>query len=322
MLVERERADVAVLVALLFLQTLLEVTVLLETVLLSHLALLLVGLHRTALGTEDFHLTVEHLVLTELALQRTVVQGYLDAGLQANLLEALLAIAEYPGVVACKLVLQALANHTVGAQQVGCRDALAVGRVHHDDALLRGLCEVLEVLLLYGDAACQTSCLHIATGCVDGLHVDVVAIEVALHVVFLVLLAVVVDTVEEVSVEVGPFLEGILLTEQARGHVVGNEGSLDEQCATATHRVNEVGVALPACHHDHAGCQHLVQGGFKRLLAIAATMQRLATGVEAQCALVLSDVYVQTDVGVGYGDVRTLACSLAELVHDGVLDLV
>ena len=47
-------------------------------------------------------------------------------------------------------MLQPLANHPVGAQQVGCGDAFAVGRIGHDDAWLAGVGEVLEVALLNG----------------------------------------------------------------------------------------------------------------------------------------------------------------------------
>ena len=49
------------------------------------------------------------------------------------------------------MMLQAFANHLVGAQQVGGGDALAVGRIHNDDALLLGLCKVFEVSLFHGD---------------------------------------------------------------------------------------------------------------------------------------------------------------------------
>ena len=66
---EGERADVAILVLFLLVETLLELAVLLETVLLGHLSLLLLGLHDAPFGAELLHLAVEHLVLAELALQ-------------------------------------------------------------------------------------------------------------------------------------------------------------------------------------------------------------------------------------------------------------
>ena len=219
-------------------------------------------------------------------------------------------------------MLQPFANHLIGTQQVGRGDALAVGRVGHDDALLAGLLEVLEVLLLNGNAGRQTGSLNVAAGGVDGLRVDVVAVEVALDVLLLVLLTVVVYAVEEVGVEVGPLLEGILLAKQPRSHVVGDECRLDEQRARAAHGVDEVGVALPARQHNHAGSKHLVQRSLHRLLAVTAAVQRLAAAVERQRAVVLGHVDVQPQVGVGHRDVGAVARLLAELVDDGVLHLV
>ena len=288
--------------------------------LLGHLALLVFRLHDAALRAEVLQFTVEHLIFAEFALQRSVEEGNLDAGLQADLVEALLAVGEHPGIVALELVLQPFADHLIGAQQVGGGDALAVGRIGDDDALGLGLGEVLEVLLLNGDVTAQPGGLHVHHCRVHGLDVHVVAIdmvlELALHAVVIVYL------VEEVGIEVGPLLEGILLAEQTRGHVLGDECRLDEQGARAAHGVDEVGIALPAAHQDHACREHFVERGLDALLAIASAVERLTAGVEAQCALVLSDVHVQTEVRVGHGDVGALASLLADLVHDGVLHLI
>ena len=95
----------------------------------------------------------------------------------------------------------------------------------------------------------------------------------ARHVVFLLLFAVVIDTVEEVGVEVGPLLKGILVAEESRCHVMGNEGRLDKQGTRAAHRVYEVGLAMPACHEYHASCQHFVQRSLHRFLTIAPAME-------------------------------------------------
>ena len=217
-------------------------------------------------------------------------------------------------------MLQPFANHAIGAQQVGRRDTLAIRRVGHHDGRLLWLREVLEVLLVDGDVGRESGSLHIQAGRVDSFHVDIVAIDVVLELAFG--RVVIIDTVEEVGIEVGPLLEGKFLAEESRRHVAGYKCSLDGQRATATHRVDEVGLALPACHHDHAGSQHLVEGSVDTLLAVAATMERLTAGVEAQCALVLGDMDVQAQVGVGDRDVGSLAGLLAELVDDGVLHLV
>ena len=322
---ELERADVGTLVLLLFVQTLLELTLLLEAVLLGHLALLLVGLDGTAFSTEYLHLAVEQLVFAELTFQTAVEEGNLDAGLQTDLVEALLTIRENPGIVVGKLVLQSFTDHLVRTQQVGRRDTLTVGRISHHDALLLGLREELEVLFSDGDVVGQTGGLDVQTGCIDGLDVDVVAIDVMLELAFL--RVVIVYLVEEVGIEVGPLLEGKLLAEQSRGHIAGNQGGLDEQRTTAAHGVDEVAVALPARHQDHAGSQHLVERCFHRLLTVAATVQRLATGVETQGTLALAGGHVgnmdmQTHVWIGNADIGTLASLLAELVDNGILHLV
>ena len=74
-------------------------------------------------------------------------------------------------------MLQALAYHAVGVEQVGCGDTFAIGRVGDDDGLVLGLHEVLKVLLLDGDAAGESGCLDVGASRVHGLVVDVVAVD-------------------------------------------------------------------------------------------------------------------------------------------------
>ena len=223
---------------------------------------------------------------------------YLDRRLQSYLVETLLAIAQNPGIVACKLMLQSFTDHLVSTQQVGCRNALAVWRVHHDDALLLRLHEVLEVALLYRDVAGQSCRTHIQTGGIHSLHVDVVAVDVMVELPFLRI--VIIDIIEQVAVEVLPLLEGKLLAEQSRSHIAGYQGSLDEQRTATAHRVDEVGLAMPSRHQNHTGCQHLVERSLHRLLSVAATVQRFAAGVQRECAPVFRHMDVQTDVRVRY----------------------
>ena len=116
---ELKRADVSLCVLFLFVQTLFELAVLLEAALFGHLLLLLFCLDSATLGTEVLDFAVKQLVFAELTLQRTIEEGNLDRGLQTNLVKAFLTVRQYPGVVARKLVFQTLANHLVGAQQVG-----------------------------------------------------------------------------------------------------------------------------------------------------------------------------------------------------------
>ena len=88
--------------------------------LLGHLALLLLGLHDAAFRAEVLQFSIEHLVLAELALQTAVIQRNLYAWLQSYLVEALLAIAQYPCIITLELVLQSLTYHLVCTKQVGC----------------------------------------------------------------------------------------------------------------------------------------------------------------------------------------------------------
>ena len=217
-------------------------------------------------------------------------------------------------------MLQAFANHLIGVEQIGRGDALAIGRIGHHQGRLGRLLEVLEVLQLNGDGLRQSCCTYVQTGLGHSLRVDVVAIDVVVAIAFL--RVVVVYLVEELLVEVGPFLEGKLLAEQAGTHVAGDEGCLDEQRTASTHGVDEVGLAAPARHQDHACCQHLVERGLGRLLTIAATMQALARRVETHRGVEVGNVDMEADVGIRHRHIRPVARLLAELVDDGVLHLV
>ena len=320
MAVKGERTNVGFLVLFLLLHAFLELTVLLEAVLLGHLTTFLVTLDLTTLRAEHLHLAIKQLVLAELTFQRAVEQRNLDAWLQAYLVETLLTVTQHPGIVARELMLQPLTYHFIGTQQVGRRDAFAVRWIGHHDALLLRLLEVLEVLLLHRDAVGQPGCLHVQASRVDGLHVDVVAVDMVFELPLL--RVVIVDAVEEVGIEVGPLFEGILLAEQAGCHILGNESSLHKQGTRAAHGVDEVGIAIPSCQQNHAGCQHLVQRSFYRLLTITATVERLTAGVERQGTLVFCNMNVQPQVRIGHRNIRTATHPLAELVDDGILHLV
>ena len=150
--------------------------------------------------------------------------------------------------------------------------------------------------------------------------IDVVAVDVVLEVVLPRLILV--DAVEEFLVEVGPLFEGILLAIHAGGDAAGNEGGLDGNGAAAAHRVDEVAFALPSREHDNAGGKHFVQRSFHRLLPVAATVQAFAARVEREGAVVLSNVDVELQVGIGDADVRTFSRPLPHLVNNRVLHLV
>lgn len=66
---ELKRADISLLVGFLFFEALLELTVFLEAMLLSHLAFLFIGLDNTTFRAEVFHLAVEEHIFAELTFQ-------------------------------------------------------------------------------------------------------------------------------------------------------------------------------------------------------------------------------------------------------------
>ena len=88
---------------------------------------------------------------------------------------------------------------------------------------------------------------------------------------------VVVDCIEQLSIEVRPLLESELLAEDTRAHIVSNKRGLYEQSTRTTHRINKVGLTTPTCHKNHTCSKHFVKRSFNRLLTIATTMKRLAT---------------------------------------------
>ena len=97
--------------------------------------------------------------------------------LQPNLVEALLAVAQYPCIVALEGMLEPLADGAVQAQEVVGSDALAIGRVGHHDGTLGRLHEVGHIAVLNGDVLGEARCTHIVGGDIHRLPVDVVAVD-------------------------------------------------------------------------------------------------------------------------------------------------
>ena len=318
--VEGETADVAFLILFGLFKALFELALFLETVFLGHLLFLFVSLHDTTVVTEIFQFSVEHLVSAEFTFQTAVIEGDLDTGFQADLLKALFAVGENPGIITFELMFQAFTNHLISTQKVGRGDTLTIRGIGNHDALIAWLGEVLEVLLSDGDVVGQTCGLHVEEGRIDGFDVNVVTVYMVLELTLLAL--VVIDFIEQVCIEVRPFLKGIFFAEQTRGHVLGDEGCLDENGTGAAHGIDEIGVALPTREQDHACSEHLIERCLDTLLTITASVQRLTAGVKAQGALVFGDVHVQTEIGVRHRDVRPFARLLTELVDNGILHLI
>ena len=120
MFVEDKRANVALFVGGIFIDAFLELSVFLKAVFLGHRLLLFFRLQRVSFFAELAKLSLKQLVFAELTFQRPIENRNLDAGAQSDLVEALLAIAKHPRLIALKFMLQFLADHLVRCQQVGC----------------------------------------------------------------------------------------------------------------------------------------------------------------------------------------------------------
>ena len=91
---------------------------------------------------------------------------------------------------------------------------------------------------------------------------------------------IIVDTVEEILVKVGPLLEGILPAIHSRGNATGYHGSFYQEGAASTHGIHQVTLALPACLQDDAGSQHLVDGSLHSGLTPSALVQAFTRRVQ------------------------------------------
>ena len=123
-------------------------------------------------------------------------------------------------------MFQTFAYHLVGGQQVGGRDAFAVGRIGDNNALFCRLLKIFKVGFFNSDVVGETCCTHIEACRVNGFDINIVAIDVVLELAFLAFI--VVDTVKQILIEIAPALEGELFTEDTRAHVVSDEGCLDK----------------------------------------------------------------------------------------------
>ena len=167
----------------------------------------------------------EQLVLPQFAGQGAVEEWHDGRGLQANLVEQLFLVADDPRLVALKGVLQTGAEETVEVVEVVGLEAFAVGRVGHHDGRRFGLGELLQVAMFDVDVLRHACRADVGLSDVDGFPVVVVAVDMVVELAFGAV--VVVDAVEELSIEVGPFLKGKLLAEHAWGDATCDEGGLD-----------------------------------------------------------------------------------------------
>ena len=293
---------------------------LLEALVVSHQPALHGSFDVTSTLAQILVRTVKNLILAQLAFERAVVERSAQRRLQPYGLKTLLSIAQYPGIVAYKLMLELLANHLVQTQEVRSRDTLAIWRIGYDESLLARLGEILEILQDNIDVLAQTSSLHIVSGNLHGLTVVVVAVDVVLELTLATV--VIVYAAEELSIKVRPLLESILLAEHTWRDTTRYECSLDSDSTAATHGVNQVALSLPTRLHDNASSQNLVERSLDSLLTVATAMQTLTRRVQSQSAVIFCYMDMKLYIRIRDAYVGTLTRLLAKLVDYSILHLV
>ena len=114
-------------------------------------------------------------------------------------------------------MFDAFADHVVQPQQIPAGNTFTVRRIGHHDARLRSLRALLERLGLQLDIFHQAGATDIFLGNLDRRRIDIGSITFEIKLTFLTL--VVIDAVEQLLVEIDPFLESKLLTMHARRNI-------------------------------------------------------------------------------------------------------
>ena len=133
---------------------------------------------------------------------------------------------------------------------------------------------------------------------------------------------IVVDAVQHVAVKIFPLLEAERFPEDAGIYVAGHERCLDQNCARAAERIDEIRIALPSGELYQSGGKDFVDRSFALAHTIAAQVQALARGIERKSAIVVRNVDIEFDIGVGDTNIRALAGRISEVVDDSVLYFV
>ena len=153
---------------------------------------------------------------------------------------------------------------------------------------MRGFRILLERQYFQVDVFSKSGTADILLGNLDGCRVDIRSVAFESELAFIAFI--VIDTVEQLLVEVDPFLESELFAVDARSDVQGDHGGFYQQCTGAAHRVDEVRLAFPACLQDHTGSQYFVQWGFR--LFHTVTVEALTRTVDRQGTIVMGDMYI------------------------------
>jgi hypothetical protein len=213
-------------------------------------------------------------------------------------------------------MFQPFANHVVKFEEIVGRDTFPIRRIGDHDRLLCGLFELLEVLLLDDDVLGCTGCFDVLGSNGDGARTAVVSVYLMFKGTLLTV--VVVYLVVQLGIEIFPFLEGVVLTEDAGVDVAGDEVRFYGEGSRSAHRVDEVAISFPTGQQDDTCSENFVDRCIDRSLTITTAMQRFTRRVERQSAVVLCDMYVQAEVCIVDAHRWAFARLLAEIVGDGI----
>ena len=168
-------------------------------------------------------------------------------------------------------MFQAFAYHLIKIKQVARRNTLAIRRVSDDNALFCRLFKLLERLNLQDYIFSNTGSLHVMSGNFVSFRIIVITVDFMIELALLRII--IVYRIEQILIEVFPFLESELLTEYARSNVTCYKSRFDRNSTRTTHRVNQIAFASPSGHQNHTGSQYLVKRSFYLLLTVATTMK-------------------------------------------------
>ncbi len=238
---------------------------------------------------------VEEDIFPERALERTVVERYLDGRLEADPVEMFILIAQYPDMPACEILLQSRSERRIEHVDVVGTQTFAIRGIcdHHTfGGVLRPFIEGTSRQL---DHLLDTGRLYILACDSDCVSVDVATVDLICEILFLAI--VIIEAFEQFGIEVGPFFKGKALAEDSRVDVGRDERRFDQQCSGTAHGIREITVSAPSGLHDDSGREHLVQRSGRVVNLITALRQRFATRIERDCHPVFRYVDIEQKVG-------------------------
>ena len=206
---------------------------------------------------ECFVLTIKDFVVHEFAFQFTIEEIHFLGWLQADFRKQFLFTGDDPCRITYKGMFQAFSDGMIESQNIRTAYAFSIRRIGHDDGRLRRLFKVGDVLLCDGHFFGHAGSLNVDVRCFHCMDVDIVAIDVMQKLTLLTV--VVVYLIQQLRVEVGPFLKVVMTSEYPWPDIACDERCFDRQCTTSAHRVDEVAFTTPSCHEYHACSQYLVQ---------------------------------------------------------------